>query len=108
MPMTNMILRSHTKYPFARRYAEICYNMRQADADKRKAYRRVMMYVIIGGCDVSDDESDCLASNPRCPCGLLLSDDDMAQWELDPSKPFMCEGCYDELNDKFKCDDDMD
>jgi hypothetical protein len=52
--------------------------------------------------DDSDCMSDCLANNPRCPCGLLLSEDDMGVWEMDTSKTPMCEDC---LNN---CDEDSD
>jgi hypothetical protein len=57
----------------------------------------------------SDDDdstcgSDCLANNPRCPCGLLLSEDDMGVWEMDTSKTPMCEGCL----DTFDTDSDGD
>ena len=50
--------------------------------------------------DDSDCMSDCLANNPRCPCGLLLSEDDMGVWEMDTSKTPMCEGC---LSDMEEC-----
>ena len=36
---------------------------------------------------------DCLESNPRCACGLLLSEDDMGVWEADKTKEPMCESC---------------
>ena len=44
----------------------------------------------------TSEESDCLANNPRCPCGLLLNDDDMFAWRRDESKTPKCEGCLDE------------
>ena len=39
------------------------------------------------------EEYDCLAGNPRCACGLLLSEDDMGVWEADKIKEPTCESC---------------
>jgi len=36
---------------------------------------------------------DCLEGNPRCACGLLLSEDDMGVWEADKTKVPTCESC---------------
>ena len=48
---------------------------------------------------------DSLAINPRCACGLLLSEDDMGVWLTDPHKEPMCECCLAEAEDE---EDDED
>ena len=57
-----------------------------------------------------DPDYDCLEKNPRCPCGLLLNEDDMAVWEEDESNTPMCEACFDEMEDESdeESDDESD
>ncbi len=63
----------------------------------------------IGVCPECEYELyDCLENNPRCPCGLLLSMDDMAVWEEDESKTPMCEACLDDMENDNDDDDDND
>jgi hypothetical protein len=55
---------------------------------------------------MEDPDYDCLENNPRCPCGLLLSEDDMGVWEEDESKTPMCEACLYEMEEEDDSDEE--
>lgn len=55
-----------------------------------------------------DPDYDCLENNPRCPCGLLLNEDDMGVWQEDESKTPMCEACLYEMENESDDNDSDD
>jgi hypothetical protein len=100
-------IKSECENIYCRGCNELIWN-RRYDAQKRLLkLRSVFDGYVCDGCEGdsdsdsdSDECEDCLAKNPRCSCGLLLSEDDMRVWEKDKSKTPMCEGCLDELKNK--------
>ena len=61
----------------------------------RDKIRAIIFYCCQFEPEETESSQDCLANNPRCPCGLLLNEDDMFVWRDDESKTPKCESCLD-------------